>query len=457
MNSSHSASARSVALEVLQEVEQHHAFSNLQLNAALRRYPLERRETGLATELVYGTLSRLNTLDWLAGQLLKKPISKIEPWVRNLVRLSLYQLAYLDRIPSHAVVHEAVEEAKRRGHKGITGLVNGVLRQYLRVKDELKVPEQWPKYKKIAIQHSHPEWLVKRWLSLYGPEQTVAICETNNMAPPLCLRVNHLKASREEVAAQIQQEMPEAEVSYSDLSPDGLHVLKSGGIANARVFKQGLCTIQDESSMLVAYALDARPGAKVLDTCAAPGGKTTHIGEKMGNKGSILALDIHEHKLSLIKENASRLGVHIIATQLADARNLPQDLSDSLFDRILVDAPCSGFGVIRRKPDLKWQKTLEDVASIAEIQMQILAQASKWLKPGGKLVYSTCTMDPEENNKLVTRFLRENPDYELDGALVDDLPGKLRPFFHKSGAYVQILPHYFGSDGFFISRVVRVT
>ncbi|HJV44154.1 MAG TPA: 16S rRNA (cytosine(967)-C(5))-methyltransferase RsmB [Bacillota bacterium] len=449
-------SARSVALEVLVEVEENKAFSNLQLNAVLRRQPLERRDIGLATELVYGTLSRLNTLDWMVEQLSKKPISKLEPWVRCLLRLSIYQLAYLDRIPDRAVIHEAVEMAKNRGHQGISGLVNGILRNYQRTKEEIKIPAQWPKFKKIAIEYSHPEWLVKRWLSLFGPEQTIEVCKTNNMAPFISLRSNRLKITKEELMERLGKELPEAEFTYSHLAPDGITVGNGGGVASLEAFRQGLCTIQDESSMLVALALRVVPGMTVLDTCAAPGGKTTHVAERMENKGSILALDIHDHKLKLIDENAKRLGVGIIQTKLADARMLPSDLSETLFDRVLVDAPCSGFGVIRRKPDLKWQKRFEDIAAITETQQQILNQAARWVKPGGKLVYSTCTIDPEENNKQLNHFIQMNPNFRLDPTLVEDLPEVLRAYVHKSGAYVQILPHYFGSDGFFISRVIRI-
>ncbi len=448
-------SARSIALQVLNDVQEKESFSNLQLNAALKREELDRRDAGLATELVYGTLSRLNTLDWLLGKLINKPVYKLEVWVQNLLRMSLYQLHYLDKIPDRAVVHEAVEEAKRLGHKGTVGFVNGVLRNYLRSKDTFTVPDQWPKFKKIAIEHSHPEWLVKRWLSFFGEKDTVEMCKVNNLPPSISIRCNLLKTDKDALAQAIKEEFPNAIVEFSDLAPQGFILSQVGNIAFSQLYRQGLCTVQDESSMLVAHALQPAPGMEVLDMCAAPGGKTTHIAEFMHNQGKILALDIHEHKLKLIEENAARLGVTIIETRQADARELPEELYPGLFDRVLLDAPCSGFGVIRRKPDLKWQKSLQDISAIVQTQAQILKEASRWVKVGGTLVYSTCTIDPEENSRLIHRFLDENPAFSLDESLVEDMPSIVRPYFHKSGGYIQLLPHQFGSDGFFISRLRR--
>lgn len=448
-------SGRSIALEVLIEVERKRAFSNLELNAALKRSTLERREASLATELVYGTLSRLNTLDWLANQLLTKPIHKLEPWLRNLLRLSLYQLKYLDKIPDRAVVHEAVEEAKRHGHQGTVGLLNGVLRNFQRRREELQIPAPWPKFKKIAIEHSHPEWLVKRWLGIYGEKETVAMCQMNNQPPSISLRANRLKGTKEDLIQLLEEEFPDARMKASQVTEEGLLISQVGNPALSHAFQKGWCTIQDESSMLVAYALASKPGMAVLDTCAAPGGKTTHIAETMQNQGSIMALDIHAYKLKLIEENAARLGINIIQTKQADAMDLPADLSKDPFDRILVDAPCTGFGVIRRKPDLKWQKSEKDMEAIAKIQLQILKQASQWIKSDGYLIYSTCTVDPEENGRLVHQFVDENPDFALDSSLIKDMPEELHPYFHKSGSYIQILPQYLGSDGFFIARIKR--
>lgn len=448
-------SGRSLALEVLIEVERKKAFSNLELNAALKRSNVDRREAGLATELVYGTLSRLNTLDWLANQLLTKPIHKLEPWLRNLLRLSLYQLKYLDKIPDRAVVHEAVEEAKRYGHKGTVGLLNGVLRNFQRRRDELHIPAAWPKFKKIAIEHSHPEWLVKRWLGIYGEKETAEMCQMNNHPPTISLRTNRLKGTRGELIQRLEGELPEARMEPSQVTEEGISISHAGNPALSQAFQQGWCTIQDESSMLVAYALAPKAGMAVLDTCAAPGGKTTHIAEKMQNQGRILALDIHDHKLKLIEENAARLGIDIIETKQADARELPTNLANELFDRVLVDAPCTGFGVIRRKPDLKWQKSEKDVEVIGAIQQQILEQASQWIKSDGYLVYSTCTVEPEENGRLVHRFIDENPEFILDSSLINDMPVELHGYFHKSGSYIQILPQYLGSDGFFIARLKR--
>jgi 16S rRNA (cytosine967-C5)-methyltransferase len=448
--------ARSIALDVLLQVEEKDAFSNLGLKAALRHSNLSRKDAALTTEIVYGTLSRMNTLDWMIGQIAKKPGAKLEPWVRNLLRLSLYQLRFLDRIPDHAVVHAAVDEAKRRGHAGSSGFVNGVLRGYLRNQASIVIPREWPKFKRIAIEYSHPEWLVKRWLSIYGEETTVAICAMNNLPPAMHLRINLLKGSLGHVSAALAEEIAGVCTQPSRLLPQGLQVKGGGNLAEARAFHQGLFTIQDESSMLVGLALDVKSGMRVLDTCAAPGGKTTHLAELMGNQGEILALDIHPHKLGLIEETAERLGITIIKTRAADARSLPVELSQEKFDRVLVDAPCSGFGVIRRKPDLKWRKRSQDIPMIAEMQGHILQEAAKWVKPGGKLVYSTCTIDPQENQRVVKQFVENNPQFMWDPTLVEELPGDVQRHFHPSGAYVQLLPQHFGGDGFFISRIVHM-
>ncbi|MBO8162331.1 MAG: 16S rRNA (cytosine(967)-C(5))-methyltransferase RsmB [Brevibacillus sp.] len=443
--------AREVALDVLTKVDELKSFSNLELNHALNQARLSGPDVGLATELVYGTTQRRGTLDEVIGRFVKGGSGRLQPWVRNLLRMSLYQIRYLDRVPDRAAVHEAVEIAKRRGHKGVASLVNGVLRNVLRH------PHVWTTVPKrgtaaeIAWTHSHPEWLVTRWLKQYGEETTRAICESNNRPPLPTVRVNRLKGQRDQLLAEMRRQFPQAEASR--LHEQGI-VLHSGHAAGSDWFANGLYTIQDESSMLVAPALAVRPGMRVLDACAAPGGKTTHIAELMDNQGEIIACDIHPHKQELIEQNARRLGITIIRTMIADAADLP-NCGLGLFDRILLDAPCTGFGVIRRKPDLKWNKQPEDIAQIARLQALLLERLASMLAPGGLLVYSTCTIEPEENQELVTRFVSEHPGFELDGSLASDLPQVVRERCDTDHGYVQILPHQFSSDGFFIARIKR--
>jgi 16S rRNA (cytosine967-C5)-methyltransferase len=437
---------------VLVRVDEFKSYSNLELKAVLERELLSPLDTGLVTELVYGTISRRNTLDDALARFIKGKggLAKLQPWVLQLLRISLYQIRYLDRVPARAAVHEAVEIAKRRGHQGIASLVNGVLRNVLRKPECFDELPKASLAARLAIELSHPEWLVARWLKLYGEEATRAMCESNNKPPHASIRANLLKTGREELIRDMLQHFPDARPSM--ISAAGI-VLGGGHAAGTRWFRDGLCTIQDESSMLVAPALKPQQGQRVLDACAAPGGKTTHIAELMGNAGEIVACDVHEHKRELIRQNAKRLTVSIITPIVADAAALTPE-EHGMFDRILLDAPCTGLGVIRRKPDLKWQKTANDIKQIARLQAQLLEQVSRLLKPEGLLVYSTCTIDPEENQRVIEQFIARHPEFELDTTLSADLPEAVRSLAEDTG-YVQILPHQFQSDGFFISRLKR--
>lgn len=441
--------ARDIALDVLNRVEEHKSYSNLELRGVLDRAQLSAADTGLVTELVYGTIQRKLTLDHVLSHFVGN--KKLQTWVRNLLRLSLYQIRFLDRIPERAAVHEAVEMAKRRGHQGIASMVNGVLRNVLRQPDVWERLPKGDRATQIAVEHSHPEWLVRQWLAVYGEATTIAICEANNRHPHSSIRVNSLKTSASELLDKLAAE--ETTARQSALSPQAI-LVEGGHAAGSRLFREGYFTIQDESSMLVAPALAAKPGMRVLDACAAPGGKTTHIAELMENRGHIVACDLHPHKRDLIAQTAKRLGISIIEPITSDALDLP-DRGLGTFDRILLDAPCSGFGVIRRKPDLKWNKTPEDVRAIAQLQYELLKALAPMLAADGVLVYSTCTIEPEENQKIVQRFVKEHPEFVLDETLAHDLPEAARAHVDETGACVQILPHHFESDGFFIARLKR--
>lgn len=448
------ASARSVALQVLTAVEQEGAYSNLLLNGALQRSGLTGPDAGLATELVYGTIQRLNTIDYFLEQFVTKGLAKLAPWVRNLLRLSFYQLQYLDRIPPHAAVNEAVNLAKRKGHQGISGMVNGVLRNVLRRKEELRLPEGLDPVQRIALEHSHPEWMVALWIQQYGESAAEAICRANNEPPSVSVRVNRTKASRDEVLRLMEEQGLRA--SASPISPDGIVVHSGGNMALTSWYREGLISVQDESSMLVAEALDPQPGMNVLDCCAAPGGKTCHIAEIMEGRGRVLANDIHPHKAKLIEDHAKRLGLDNVDTLSGDALQLAERLKAASFDRILLDVPCSGLGVIRRKPDLKWAKKPEDVTEIAGVQRTLLDSVSGLLKPGGLLVYSTCTIEPRENTEMVTSFLSRHPEFELaDEPISWKERGALAAAAGRVEAGLQILPQDAHSDGFYIARLRR--
>lgn len=435
---------------MLTRVETEQAYSNLLLNQSLAKHRLDKADAGLATELVYGTIQRQNTLDYHLDRFVAKGIAKLEPWVRSLLRLSLYQLIYLDRIPEHAAVNEAVELAKRKGHAGISGMVNGVLRNALRRKAELVVPHSLDPAARLALEQSHPQWLVEDWIERYGAATAERICRANNEPPHAGVRVNTLRLSRDTLLARMREAGLTARPSA--LSPTGIVVESGGNMALTPWYAAGELSVQDESSMLVAEMADPRPGMRVLDCCAAPGGKTAHMAELMNDAGRIVACDLHEHKRELIEAQAKRLGLRCVETRTLDARHLRQSFEAASFERILLDAPCTGLGVIRRKPDIKWTKSRDDVAEIAKLQAELLAGAAGLLAPDGILVYSTCTMSEEENERVVAGFLRDHPEFVPErppAALAARLPeGTI-----AEGGAVTVLPHLFGSDGFFIARL----
>ncbi|WP_276352599.1 16S rRNA (cytosine(967)-C(5))-methyltransferase RsmB [Cohnella caldifontis] len=447
---------RELALEVLKRVEERGAYSGLALNALLEEAKLSRPDAALATELVYGTIQRLNTIDHVLAARVKGWPRKVEPWVRCLLRLSYYQLRWLDRIPAHAAVDEAVRIAKKRGHAGIAGLVNGVLRGLIREGTIPPLPAGLAAAERIALTHSHPDWLVRRWIDAYGEETAARLCEANNEPPHASARLNRLRTDRPGLLTAMTS--AGYDVQASPLSADGIVASKAGSLADTSWYREGLLTIQDESSMLVAAVADPKPGMAVLDCCAAPGGKSTHLAEIMRDQGQVIANDVHEHKRSLIERQKERLGLSIVETMTADALELGGRIPPRSMDLVLLDAPCSGFGVIRRKPEIKWNKTPEDIAGLAELQRRLLEAACRLVKPGGTLVYSTCTIAPEENEESVRGFLRGHPEFALDPDWPEEVLTPLKdrgilPFPFEGMA--QLLPHHFGSDGFFIARMRR--
>ena len=359
---------RDAALTILLAVDKNQAYSNLLLHQTIEKHKIDAKDRALLTELTYGTLQHKYTLDYFLEPYLR---GKVDIWVRWLLRMSLYQMHYLTRIPAHAAVNEAVEIAKRRGHKGIASMVNGILRSVLRegVRSTEEIEDA---IERLAIETSHPQWLVARWVESYGFEHTKEMLEENNIPPQQTVRVNTTKATVEEVLTTLEREGVKAK--RSEFVPECIYLL-SGQAARTAAFKHGLITIQDESSMLPATVLAPKPGMKVLDMCAAPGGKTTHLAEKMQNEGSILATDLHPKKLDLIEENTARLGLNIVETAPLDGRKAAEFLKEGSYDAILVDAPCSGLGVMRRKPDIKYTKREEDLESLQTIQLAILQNA----------------------------------------------------------------------------------
>ncbi|MCR8641711.1 16S rRNA (cytosine(967)-C(5))-methyltransferase RsmB [Paenibacillus sp. N1-5-1-14] len=443
--------AREVALHVLTGVDQDQAYSNLLLNQTLKDNQLERADVGLATEIVYGTIQRMNTIDYFLERFVAKGLKKLQPWVKSLLRLSFYQLHYLERVPDHAVVSEAVNIAKRRGHAGISGMVNAVLRNIIRSRETLQLPAELPKDQRLALEHSHPLWMVKRWVKQFGADAAERICAANNVPPHVSIRANTLQGSREELLRALTDK--DIAATSSPLAPAGVIVTGAGNMALTAEFAAGRYTVQDESSMLVAEVVDPKPGMQVLDCCAAPGGKTTHMAEKMQDQGIVWACDVHEHKEQLIADAAHRLGLNAVRTMITDARELASRFEPETFDRILLDAPCSGLGVIRRKPDLKWAKKESDIKEIAALQRELLEAVQGLLRPGGVLVYSTCTIEKDENEGNVLQFLDKHSNYKLTSIAIENMPKEL-----EAGAkegMLSINPDLFHSDGFFIAKLVK--
>lgn len=436
--------ARSLALNVLQDVFVSGAYANIALSKRLNDAKLSPLDRRLATELAYGAVKAYGTLDWMIGHYIKRPLSQTDPLVANILRLGIFQLYFLDKIPSSAAVNESVNLAKTLAHPGASGFVNAVLRSALREPEKVRYPNlAKDPVRHIALREYHPEWLVRRWLDKLGPEETQALCRFNNTQPPLSLRTHTLRISRDELLQKLVESGTDAEASA--LIPEGILCNRLGD-EPLRFLREGLCQAQDESSMLVAHVVAPRPGEFVIDACAAPGGKSMHMATLMQNQGRIIATDIHPHKIALIEDNRRRLGLDIVDAKLLDATELHLSYA-SQADRILVDAPCSGLGVLRRRPDARWRKeaSLKDLPAL---QQNILRSAARCVKPGGVLVYSTCTLEEAENETVVQQFLSNSPDFILESA------GSFFPV-PRQDKMVTLWPQRDGTDGFFIARMSR--
>lgn len=437
-------SAREWALIILKRVTEEQAYAHIVLDQSLEKSNLSDLDKALVTELVYGTLQYLNQMDWIIGQFSSQKIKKIAPWIKNILRMGIYQLMYLDHIPPHAIVNEAVKLAKKYGHAGTVRFVNGVLRSIVRQKDDISYPDiKQDPIAHIAYKYAHPEWLVQAWVKELGIDETISLCKANNDKAPLVLRTNTLRTTREALKEQLAAEG--VETIASKWTPEGLNVISRFNVRRSETFGKGLFQVQDESSQLVAHLLNPHPDEFIIDSCSAPGGKTTHIAQLMENKGQILAFDIQNNKLSLVAQSTARLGITIVETKRMDAKNLPHDFSAKA-DRVLVDAPCSGLGIIRRKPDIKWQKDREQLDKLPKLQLEILSRAAECVRPGGCLVYSTCTLNPAENQGVIKSFLNLKPDFQLV------LPPAEWP---QEEGMVHLFPHRHGTDGFFMAKMRR--
>lgn len=443
---------RESILALLERIEGSNGYSHILIDQEIRKKQFTPKDQALLTEVVYGTVQRKLTLDHYLDDYIDHR-KKISPWVRMLLRMSVYQMCFLDRVPSHAIIHEAVEIAKKRGHKGIGSFVNGVLRNLQRngVPD---IKNLQPLDRRISIETSTPEWLVTRWLSMYGEKTTIDMCTENLTHKQMSVRIQSIKISREEAMEQLMQEGIKTEASR--ISDDGIIVLE-GNVLNTALFQNGFLTVQDQGSMLVGSIMKVENGMHVLDCCSAPGGKTTHIAEKMNGTGTVFAYDIQKNKIHRLKKRAEQLELGNIHAEEGDARQLQKKHPHKSFERVLVDAPCSGLGVIRTKPDIKYQKEEADIQRLATIQKDILHHVAPLIKQDGYLIYSTCTVDKEENENVVQTFLHEHPEFMVDETFFSELPSALDGCQGITEWGVQIFPQTIGSDGFFLTRLKKAT
>lgn len=440
--------ARFVAVKTLYDIDEKRAFSNIKINQYFRKYDLSPVDRAFSTEILYGTIRWKLRIDYLIQKFSKNRLESISPWVINCIRIAVYQIFFMDRVPEFAAVDQSVEITKLKDKKAAS-FVNGVLRNILRNKNEFDDIKIADKIKRLSIEYSHPEWFIRKFIRELGENFTIELMKRNNIPPDLTIRVNRLKCTREELKnALIKQN-----VNVRDGMLDESLVLKGySSIEKSLEFKSGLFIIQDESSMLSSKILDPNPGEKILDLCSAPGGKTTHIAELMNNTGQITAFDIHEHKLKLVNENAERLGISIIKTELRDALIYSEEFADTA-DRVLLDAPCSGLGLIRKRPEIRWNVTEKDINALSKLQRRIIYNASRYVKPGGTLVYSTCTITKEENEDIINQFIMENKNFSLEN-ICSYLPEKLLCETCSEG-FIKLFPNINNTDGFFISKLIR--
>ena len=443
--------ARQTAFLALQEIDRRDSYTDIALDRVLQKADLKSSDRGLVTELVYGIVRRQRTLDVLIEQFSQKPIEKQAPDLRRILQIGLYQLRYLDQIPDSAAVNTSVELAKNNGLKGLSGVVNGILRQYLRLsennKDPLILPDKL--IQKLGIFYSFPDWIIALFLEQFDQSETELLCQYFNQPPTIDLRINPLKTNIEIIENVFQDN--QLETIRLPHFPQALRLKKATrAIHKLPGFNEGWWTVQDASAQLVAHLLDPQPNEVIIDVCAAPGGKTTHIAELIGDQGTIWACDRTASRLKKLDKTAERLGIKSIQTLVGDSREFKQFYQQG--DRVLVDAPCSGLGTLHRNPDLRWRQTPDKTRELTQLQGELLNQAAGWVKPQGILVYVTCTLNFQENQGVIQTFLKNHPDWQICS-----LSAELSQILENQGTkWIQILPHHQKMDGFFIVKLKRI-
>ena len=400
--------AREVALKALYKIDKQDAYSNIALDEIIKenRRNLDNRDTGFISEIVYGVTTWKLTIDEIVKKYSKLRLKKISPWILNILRMGIYQIVFLDKVPKSAAVNESVNLAKRYGHKGSSNFVNAILRK-VEKKDYETFFEIENPIERISKTTSMPVWIIEELLKEKDIKKVEEICRASNIKPKVAIRMNKLKTNKQE----LENLLRERNITFQEGEFEGFLILeKVKNIEQLDLFKQGYFTIQDEGAGLIAKVVNPKPNEVILDACSSPGGKTTYMAELMEDKGKIIAWDLHAHRIKLVEENAKRLGIHIIKAECQDATIYKEEYKEK-FDKILLDVPCLGIGVLKRKPDIKWKRRPEDIEEITQIQLKILETCSKYVKTNGQIVYSTCSILGDENDKIIDKFLQENEDF----------------------------------------------
>ena len=404
------------------------------------------RDERQTMEYVAGVTRRRRWLDFILQHFYRGELAKMEPPLRQILRIALYDILYLET-PPYAAVHDAVDLAKQEVRRGAGGLVNGILRSVLRQREDLPRPSTGDDADDLAVMHSHPTWMVRRWLARYGRQDAERLLEWNNARPIFTVRVNTLKTTTESFRERLQEVGVSAEPARH--LPDAFRVGSVQPLLQEGLFDEGLCSVQDEGAGLIVQLLAPAPGERILDACAAPGGKAFYAAQLMGDRSEITAVDVHEGRLRLVERGAAQLGITCIRTIAADAREYH---ADRAFDRVLLDAPCSGFGVLSKRADLRWNRTPEDLAELAALQDALLDAAASNVRPGGVLVYGTCTIEPEENEERVRAFLQRHGEF-----VVEQAEAFVPPELVREDGFFATLPFRDGIDGAFGARLRRVS
>lgn len=435
-------SARKEALAVLTACRTRGAWADAALGPRLKG--LSPADAGLCSRIVYGVIQNETLLDFYLSKFCSQKLDHLQPPLADILRMGAYQILFLGRVPDSAAVHTSVELAKGAGRGQAAGLVNAVLRRLCREKEALPAIPDRDEAKYLSIRYSHPKWMVKRLLALLGREGTEAFLTASNSQPPAAAQVNTCRVTAEKVVRALSEEGTQAEAH--PWLPDCLLLRGTGDLERLNAFQNGGFYIQDPAARLAVLAAELRPGLRVLDVCAAPGGKSFAAAVAMGDRGEIISCDLHENKLKRIREGAARLGLTSIHTETADGRVCREEWREQ-FDVVLVDAPCSGLGILRKKPDIR-RKKADDLFALPVIQNAILENAAGYVRPGGTLLYSTCTVLPEENEEVTDTFLGAHPEFSRESF---SLPGGL----DGTEGQVSLWPHLHGTDGFYICRMTR--